>query len=133
MNKLNYSEKLKDPRWQKKRLEILERDNWTCRGCGGKETTLHVHHIAYLSGIEPWDIPDGFLITLCKTCHKRSCEAGPCESCRDYLVNCDGPGSVPADLVRNIGIVLDLIWKKKGDFLDVLYEAHEALRPDSEL
>jgi len=30
MAKLTYSEKLKDPRWQKKRLEILSRDNFTC-------------------------------------------------------------------------------------------------------
>ena len=27
----DYSEKLKDPRLQKKRLQILERDNWTCQ------------------------------------------------------------------------------------------------------
>ena len=26
---MSYSDKLKDPRWQRKRLEIFERDNWT--------------------------------------------------------------------------------------------------------
>ena len=33
---MGYSEKLKDPRWQKKRLEILERDNFRCQYCGDK-------------------------------------------------------------------------------------------------
>jgi hypothetical protein len=28
--KQKYSDKLKDPRWQKKRLQIMERDNWCC-------------------------------------------------------------------------------------------------------
>jgi hypothetical protein len=63
-----YSEKLQDPRWQKKRLEILTRDNWTCTLCGDKETTLHVHHSIYQG--EPWDCPDECLNTVCKTCHK---------------------------------------------------------------
>lgn len=29
-----YKEKLKDPRWQKKRLQIFERDDWCCQKCG---------------------------------------------------------------------------------------------------
>ena len=37
-------EKYKDPRWQKKRLKILERDKWACQLCDGKEKTLHIHH-----------------------------------------------------------------------------------------
>lgn len=40
----SYSEKLLDPRWQKKRLEILARDNWTCQRCGAVNCELHVHH-----------------------------------------------------------------------------------------
>lgn len=63
-----YSEKLKDPRWQRKRLEILQRDNWCCTKCGNKEATLHVHHFQY-SG-EPWEIDSSLLVTLCKHCHK---------------------------------------------------------------
>jgi uncharacterized protein YllA (UPF0747 family) len=65
----DYSEKLKDPRWQKKRLEILERDNWTCRSCGDKKTTLHVHHVIYLKGLSPWDYNKDCLLTLCESCH----------------------------------------------------------------
>jgi 5-methylcytosine-specific restriction endonuclease McrA len=34
-----YGDKLKDPRWQKRRLEIFKRDEWTCQQCGDTETT----------------------------------------------------------------------------------------------
>lgn len=61
-------EKLKDPRWQKKRLEILSRDNWTCQYCGAIEATLHVHHLLYNK--EPWDAKSEYLITICESCHE---------------------------------------------------------------
>lgn len=64
----SYIELLKDPRWQKKRLQILERDNWTCQDCYDTTTTLNVHHLHY--GEAPWDVPDGLLITLCEPCHE---------------------------------------------------------------
>lgn len=64
---MTYAEKLLDPRWQKKRLKILERDNWTCQLCGDKEITLHVHHLKY-SG-NPWDVENDNLITYCQCCH----------------------------------------------------------------
>lgn len=64
-----YSEKLKDPRWQKKRLEVLERDEFTCQKCADKETELHVHHKAYKFGIQPWEYDLNNLETLCKRCH----------------------------------------------------------------
>jgi hypothetical protein len=67
---MNYSDKLKDPRWQKKRLEILNRDKWTCQICFDTEKTLHVHHRRYLRGREPWDIPNECLVTLCESCHE---------------------------------------------------------------
>lgn len=65
-----YSEKLKDPRWQKMRLKILERDEWACRNCENKEDTLHVHHTYYESGVDPWDYPHGSLVTYCEECHE---------------------------------------------------------------
>lgn len=67
MIKKTYAEKLLDPRWQKKRLEILERDKWECTVCGDSENTLHVHHKAY--GPNPWDVENNMLITLCQSCH----------------------------------------------------------------
>lgn len=62
-----YSEKLKHPRWQKKRLEILQRDRFRCRLCGDEETTLHIHHLTYVG--DPWEAPLDQLITLCQHCH----------------------------------------------------------------
>lgn len=64
---MTYKEKLLSPKWQKKRLHILERDNWTCQLCGDQDTTLEIHHFKY-SG-NPWDVDDGFLVTYCKHCH----------------------------------------------------------------
>ncbi len=64
-----YSEKFKDPRWQKKRLEIFERDGWRCVGCGNDKETLHVHHKWY-DQKEPWEYPDKCLVTLCEHCHQ---------------------------------------------------------------
>lgn len=63
-----YAKKLRDPRWQKKRLEILRRDNWTCFWCGDTESTLHVHHTVY-TGKDPWETWDDCLLTLCEACH----------------------------------------------------------------
>lgn len=65
----SYSEKLKDPRWQKKRLEILNRDEWACCICGESENTLHVHHKSYVKGKDPWDYDDDNFETLCEFCH----------------------------------------------------------------
>lgn len=64
-----YAELLRDPRWQRKRLEILNRDEWACQCCLGEDVTLHVHHNKY-EGDFPWECPDQYLITLCENCHK---------------------------------------------------------------
>ena len=65
----NYSELLKDPRWQKKRLEIMQRDNFTCQFCFSATKTLHVHHLAY-EGSHPWETPNDKLVTVCERCHE---------------------------------------------------------------
>lgn len=75
-----YSKKLKDPRWQKKRLEVLERDEWHCQLCCDSESTLHVHHKWY-SG-EPWDAPLGALFTICEYCHEEDHSARPVAEAR---------------------------------------------------
>jgi hypothetical protein len=63
-----YGKKLKNPKWQKKRLKILERDNFACVYCGDTETELHVNHKSYNG--EPWEAPDKDLETVCKHCHQ---------------------------------------------------------------
>jgi hypothetical protein len=75
MTKKSYKEKLLDPRWQKRRLEILSRDDFKCCECGNDKNTLHVHHCGYSKQFRnPWEYPDGWLITLCKDCHKEETE-----------------------------------------------------------
>lgn len=65
-----YYEKLKDPRWQKIRLQIMQRDNFMCVICGAKHKPLNVHHRLYFKNWEPWDYNDHHLITLCEDCHQ---------------------------------------------------------------
>lgn len=69
---VSYAQKLKDPRWQKKRLEALESKGWSCEMCSGKDETLHVHHRQYFKGREPWDYEPGQLAVLCETCHEET-------------------------------------------------------------
>lgn len=65
---MSYKQKLLDPRWQKVRLEILNRDSFSCVICHDKTTTLHVHHLKYTTD-DPWDAQESDLITCCKHCH----------------------------------------------------------------
>lgn len=67
--KEQYYAKLRDPRWQKMRLKIMERDEFTCQMCFDSESTLNVHHCYYKNGAEPWDYEECSLITLCEDCH----------------------------------------------------------------
>lgn len=65
-----YSERLRDPRWQRKRLEIMSRDDFQCCRCRAHEITLNVHHCYYVRGNDPWEYPDASLLTLCEPCHE---------------------------------------------------------------
>jgi hypothetical protein len=67
-----YSQKLLDPRWQKKRLEVMQAHNFSCEICGDKESTLHIHHKQYLKGYEPWDYHEQQLSCLCESCHEEN-------------------------------------------------------------
>jgi hypothetical protein len=80
---LSYNEQIKSPHWQKRRLQILQRDNFTCQICGSTEKTLHVHHLCYRKDAKIWDYPDNTLITLCEDCHRMEHEM---QSENDYSV-----------------------------------------------
>lgn len=82
MKKSEYFKKLKDPRWQKKRLEVFERDEWACQICFDNEATLNVHHKYYIWKADPWDYPNDALITLCEECHLNETEHLPIEEKR---------------------------------------------------
>jgi 5-methylcytosine-specific restriction endonuclease McrA len=66
---MTYSEKLRDPRWQRKRLQILERDGFRCLLCNYDKEQLQIHHKRYFRGQEPWEYDDQYLESLCATCH----------------------------------------------------------------
>lgn len=104
---MTYAEKLKDPRWQKKRLEILQRDGFSCQFCGDTETELHVHHKEY-SG-EPWEADNDNLQTLCKHCH--SCV----EQMKDFVSKPIGALKEPyGDKYKSISIIVNRPTGGKG-------------------
>lgn len=70
MKKDSYRQLLLHPNWQKKRLEIMSRDQFSCVQCGENEKTLNVHHLYYESSKAPWEYPSSALVTLCATCHE---------------------------------------------------------------
>lgn len=71
MKKQTYSEKLKDPRWQKLRLLVLERDGFMCQCCGDETNPLNIHHKLYIFGREVWEYSLEELTTFCEDCHKQ--------------------------------------------------------------
>ncbi len=66
---MTYAEKLRDPRWQRRRREILARANSRCEECDIEDVILHVHHKCYRRAAEPWEYEDNELIALCEGCH----------------------------------------------------------------
>jgi hypothetical protein len=66
----DFWENYKDPRWQKCRLQIMERDEFKCRMCHRSDVTLNVHHAYYERGKKPWEYDDDILFTFCEECHK---------------------------------------------------------------
>jgi hypothetical protein len=87
----SYSQKLRDPRWQKKRLEVLQSAKWQCEICSDDESTLHIHHKEYFAGRDVWDYERNQLACLCSNCHEMH------HSSKDLLkqvcstLNLDGP------------------------------------------
>ena len=66
----SYTEKFLDPRWQRKRTEIMQRADFRCEWCGSNKYTLHIHHGYYESGTDPWDYHNDTLYCLCEHCHE---------------------------------------------------------------
>jgi len=63
-----YGEQLRDPRWQRVRLQALEAAGWCCSRCRDTRSTLHVHHRVYRR-IAPWEYDLAELEVLCSKCH----------------------------------------------------------------
>jgi hypothetical protein len=97
---MTYYEKLKDPRWQKLRLEVFERNKWTCFDCGAKDRQLHAHHAYYEKGLEPWDYDANMIMCLCDKCHTRRHSA--IEIITSYS------GLMPIGMLENVAKVVRL-------------------------
>ena len=99
-----YLAKIRDPRWQKRRLEIFQRDEWACQVCFDSENTLNVHHRWYENDREPWEASDDALVTLCEDCHayetqnRKRYEAGILQAMRKRFF---------ADALLDIWMMLD--------------------------
>lgn len=52
-------------RWARVRLQVLDRDEWTCAECGAWAN--EVHHSKGKAGKLMWDLR--YLVTLCYKCH----------------------------------------------------------------
>jgi hypothetical protein len=103
-----YSDKLKSPTWQKRRLTILNRDSFKCKWCGDDKSTLHIHHLGY--GQDPLTVEDKLLITLCEKCHEE--ETNTLNKIRIRLFN---------DL-RNLGmnsIMIEGMYRIFGEFREI--------------
>ena len=69
---MNYAQQIKHPSWQKKRLDVLEQNEFKCQECGASEEELHVHHPVYRRGAMIWQYETEELQCLCHKCHKES-------------------------------------------------------------
>jgi len=67
---------LRDPRWQRQRLEVMQAASFACQDCGSHSDSLNVHHSVYVRDRRPWEYEADFLLCLCDACHKRRHEVG---------------------------------------------------------
>ena len=67
---MNFSDQYKRPEWQKKRLEALQKAEFTCERCGDGESQLQVHHKVYIKGRMIWEYRSDELEVLCNSCHE---------------------------------------------------------------
>ena len=122
-NKADYFEKLKDPRWQKKRLEVFEYYDFKCSNCGEKTKQLHAHHKIYLKNLDPWEYGIEFLTCLCDDCHKGA------HNCLEKVKNVLGVLNV-AELPRVFGYIQALVMEDDEDFIPQIIDYETAMGMD---
>jgi DNA-binding transcriptional ArsR family regulator len=114
-----YSQALKDPRWQRKRLTIFERDGWACQRCHATDHTLNVHHTYYARGKKPWEYPDTALLTLCEACHRKEHAEKDEEPigpwCKLYQAAVEAIIDAPAFTLQHWRVFVCLLVQVKGD------------------
>lgn len=89
------------PEWQKKRVTILQRDDFTCQICWSKDNTLHVHHYWYPPANVPiWNVPNSSLVSLCSDCHEPEHET--MNEALDDLKTMIRQGGITSDILREL-------------------------------
>lgn len=114
--KSDYFKKLQDPRWQKKRLEIMERDKFKCVICGDDKTELQVHHTGYEKG-DPWDTRQDWLATVCSDCH------GKLTVCKELIKSLLTPKYEDLQQLVDCLRLLTLIGNMRGEQIRDHFEA----------
>jgi hypothetical protein len=66
-----YADLLKDPRWQRLRLEVMDRAGFKCELCGNGKLELNIHHKRYRAGAKPWEYELPELLCICLDCHQK--------------------------------------------------------------
>lgn len=102
-----YWEKLKDPRWQKKRLETMQAAEFACQMCYDSTSTLNVHHKQYFKGREPWEYDFDQLVVLCDSCHKEEHATEDSYNLVGSYLPLDGPQSRRDGAVLILGALMD--------------------------
>jgi 5-methylcytosine-specific restriction endonuclease McrA len=97
-----YSKQLKSPKWQRKRLAIMSRDNFACAWCLDADSTLHVHHLFYIGFRKPWEYADAFLVTLCEACHNLAHFTGAAHDLKAHIMERHGAGTITSDAVAHL-------------------------------
>lgn len=67
----HFKDQYNSPQWQKKRLEIMRRDNWKCLNCKTTFKALHIHHLYYEKDTKIWEYDNECYVTLCEDCHEQ--------------------------------------------------------------
>ena len=125
MPRRTYTELLRDKKWQKKRLEVFERDDWQCKRCHCKTDgyqSLHVHHKRYISGYEPADYDLEDLETLCEDCHRE--EHGIIDVSEYELALSENDQIVSYDLSKLKKLGLSFVGYLEHDIEFLKYQGH---------
>lgn len=94
---MTYADKLQDHRWLRKRDEVRRRANYQCEDCPCTTGFLHVHHVYYIYGRDPWDYPDYLLKCVCEDCHRRRGQIEQAIFCAVARVLC---GMTPEEMME---------------------------------
>lgn len=126
----NYWQKLQDPRWQKLRLEAMQKSDFCCEMCGNSESMLQVHHKEYFKGHEPWEYDIEQLAVLCKECHENHHSSKDLYKIIGSYLPVDGPKSRDSVAFMILGFIgysyqesLNIYKSEDFKYLKKLHEA----------